>query len=127
MIEELNSFTVILMALTLKKKPTSSHMGAGLAAGAILGLAAGLFLQSRKGKELTKDAEKKAKMLQKQVMKKLEGAGELSKEKYTEMVDQVVEFYQKSKDVATKEAPQVRKYLLGRWNEVKGYLDKGEK
>ena len=98
-------------------------MGAGLAAGAILGLAAGLFLQSRKGKELTKDAEKKAKMLQKQVMKKLETAGDMSKEKYTEMVDQVVEFYQKSKDVASKEAPQVRKYLLGRWNEVKGYLD----
>ncbi len=111
------------MALPLKKKAGSSHMGAGLAAGAILGLAAGLFLQSRKGKELTKDAEKKAKMLQKQVMKKLEAAGEMSKEKYTEMVDQVVEFYQKSKDVATKEAPQVRKYLLGRWNEVKGYLD----
>ncbi|MBP9762143.1 YtxH domain-containing protein [Patescibacteria group bacterium] len=110
------------MALPLKKK--ASHVGAGLAAGAILGLAAGLFLQSRKGKELTKDAEKKAKMLQKQVMKKLEAAGEMSKEKYTEMVDQVVEFYQKSKDVAVKEAPQVRKYLLGRWNEVKGYLDK---
>ncbi len=118
-----NSFYFLSMALTSKKKAGSAHLGAGLAAGAILGLAAGLFLQSRKGKELTKDAEKKAKMLQKQVMKKLEAAGDMSKEKYTEMVDQVVEFYQKSKDVAAKEAPQVRKYLLGRWNEVKGYLD----
>jgi gas vesicle protein len=42
------------------KKASSSHLGAGLAAGAALGLAAGLFLQSRKGKELTRDAMKKA-------------------------------------------------------------------
>ncbi len=99
-------------------------MGAGLAAGAILGLAAGLFLQSRKGKELTKDAQKKAMVLQKQVMKKLEAAGDMSKEAYEEMVDHVVDFYQKSKDVAAKEAPEVRKYLMGRWKDVKTYLDK---
>jgi gas vesicle protein len=116
------------MALTLKKKSNSaSHLGAGLAAGAVLGLAAGLFLQSRKGKELTKDAEAKAKMLQKQVMKKLEGVGEMTKEKYGEMVDQVVEFYQKSKDVATKEAPAVRKYLLGRWKDIQSQIDKAGK
>lgn len=111
----------------LKKKTTSSHIGAGLAAGAVLGLAAGLFLQSRKGKELTKDAQKKAAMLQKQVMKRLEAAGEMSKEAYTDMVDQVVEFYQKSKDIATKEVPEVRKYLLGRWKDIQSHIDKAGK
>ncbi len=116
------------MALTLKKKSTSSsHLGAGLAAGAVLGLAAGLFLQSRKGKELTKEAEAKAKMLQKQVMKKLDGVSEMTKEKYAEVVEQVVEFYQKSKDVAVKEAPAVRKYLLGRWKDIQGHMDKAGK
>lgn len=114
------------MAFPLKKK-SSSHVGAGLAAGAVLGLAAGLFLQSRKGKELTADAQKKAKLLQKQVMKKLEAAGDLSKEAYADMVEHVVEFYQKSKDVAAKEAPQVRKYLMGQWKEVKGQMDKAGK
>ena len=115
-----------LMALITKKK-ASSHIGAGLAAGAVLGLAAGLFMQSRKGKELTKDAQKKAAQLQKQVMKRLEAAGEMSKEAYTDMVGEVVEFYQKSKDIATKEAPEVRKYLLSRWKDIQSQIDKAGK
>jgi gas vesicle protein len=40
-----------------KQKP-SSHIGAGLAAGAVIGLAAGFFLNSRKGKVLVADAQK---------------------------------------------------------------------
>lgn len=105
------------------KKSTPSRVGAGLAAGAALGLALGLFLQSRKGKELTKDAQKNAKMLQKQVMKKLANVEDISKEKYEEVVDQVLSFYEKGKDVAKKEMPEVRTYLMGRWKEIKGYLD----
>ncbi len=104
-----------------KKNP--SHVGAGLAAGAVLGMALGLFLQSRKGKMLTKDAQKNAKLLQKQVMKKLENVEDITKEKYTEVVDQVVAFYEKGKDVAKKEVPEVRAYLLSRWKEIEGYLN----
>ena len=104
----------------------STHLAAGLAAGAALGMAAGLFLQSRKGKELTKDAQKKVKVLQKQVMKRLEDVEDISKEKYAEIFEQVVSFYEKSKDIATKEAPQVRKYLLSRWKEIQGYLPSGK-
>ena len=99
-------------------KKQSSHLGAGLAAGAIIGLAAGLFLQSRKGKELTKDARKKAVVLQKQVMKRLEKAGEMTKEVYEEIVDDVVTYYGKSKDLAAKEIPEVRAFLMGKWKEV---------
>ena len=73
------------------KKSSSSHLGAGLAAGAALGLAAGLFLQSRKGKELTRDAMKKAQLLQKQVQKKIKVAGNMTKDKYEEIVEYVVE------------------------------------
>lgn len=111
---------VIFMAI----KKTASRVGAGLAAGAALGLALGLFLQSRKGKELTKDAQKNAKLLQKQVMKKLENVEEISKEKYGEVVDQVMSFYEKSKDVTKKELPEVRAYLMGRWKEIQGHLEK---
>ncbi|MSR85365.1 hypothetical protein EXS71_02935 [Candidatus Uhrbacteria bacterium] len=102
----------------------STHLKAGLAAGAILGLAAGLFLQSRKGKQLTKDARKKALQLQAQVMKKLQSVEMLNKEKYTEVVDHVLAYYTKSKEVAQTEIPEVRSFLLGRWQEIQKQFKK---
>ena len=99
-------------------KKSSSHLGAGLAAGAALGLAAGLFLQSRKGKELTRDAMKKAQLLQKQVQKKIKVAGDMTKEKYEEIVDYVVGYYTKSKEIAEKEIPVVRKFMMDQWKSI---------
>jgi gas vesicle protein len=104
----------------------SSHVGAGLLAGAVLGVAAGLFLQSRKGKELTKDAMKKAQGLQKQVMKKLADTELLTKEKYEEVVEDVMDYYTRAKEITKAEIPAVRKYLLGRWKEIQGYLKSEE-
>lgn len=103
-------------------KKSSSHLGAGLAAGAALGLAAGLFLQSRKGKELTRDAMKKAQLLQKQVQKKIKVAGDLTKEKYEEIVDYVIGYYTKSKEIADKEIPVVRKFLMDQWKTIENEI-----
>lgn len=91
-------------------------------AGAILGMATGLFLQSRKGKELTKDAQKKALQLQAKVMKKLKAAEGMTKEKYAEIVDEVVSHYEKTKEIAKKEVPEVRDYLMKRWKLIEGQL-----
>ncbi|HEU0051056.1 MAG TPA: YtxH domain-containing protein, partial [Patescibacteria group bacterium] len=90
----------------MENEKKSSHLGAGLMAGAVMGLAAGLFLQSRKGKALTKDAQKKAIQLQAQVMKKLKEAEHLTKEKYTDVVDHVINYYKKTKELADKEVPE---------------------
>lgn len=100
------------------KKASSSHIGAGLAAGAALGLAAGLFLQSRQGKALTRDAMKKAQLLQKQVQKKIKVAGEMSKEKYSDIVEYMISYYSKSKEIAQKEIPVVRKFLMDQWKGI---------
>jgi len=100
----------------------SSHLGAGLAAGAALGLALGLFLQSKQGKQLRKDAQKKAMAMQKQVMKQLAKGGALTKEKYEEVVDKAVAYYAKTKEIAKTEVPEVRKFLLAQWKEVKSHL-----
>jgi len=99
------------------KKP--SHVGAAMAIGAILGVAAGFFLQSKKGKQLTKDAQKKVVDLQAQVMKKLKDVEVLSKDKYDEVVDHVLAYYAKTKEFTEKELPEVKKFLLGRWQTIK--------
>lgn len=106
----------------------TSHLGAGLAAGAILGLAAGFFLQSRKGKVLVADAKKKSLLLQKQVMRMLADADSLSKERYAEIVDKVMKHYTSTKEVATKEFPEVQKHLMNQWKIIEAQLQKsGEK
>ena len=110
-----------------KPKKQSSHLGAGLAAGAILGLAAGLFMQSKKGKALTKDAQKQAMDLQKQVMKKLKEGQDLTKDKYEEAVDHVLDYYTKSRQLAKKEVPEARKFLMSRWKGIESEMKKGMK
>lgn len=100
------------------EKKRSSHLRAGLIAGAIIGLASGLFLQSRKGKQLTSTAQKKAMILQKQVMKKLKSSSTMSKASYEDIVDTVLAYYKKSKEIAAKEVPQVRAFLMSQWKEV---------
>lgn len=106
----------------MAQQKKSSHLGAGLAAGAVLGLAAGFFLQSRKGKELVADAQKKSQLLQKQVMKMLANTEVLTKEKYEEIVDKVVAYYASSKEIAAKEVPEVRKYLMSQWKGIESQL-----
>lgn len=88
-----------------------------------MGLAAGLFLQSRQGKQLTKDAQKKAMKLQGQVMKKLEKMKELNQDKYEEVVDHLLAYYAKTKEIAGKELPEVRKFLMSRWKSMQAYLE----
>jgi len=100
----------------------SSHIKAGLMAGALVGLAAGFFLQSRKGKVLTKDAQKKARELQKQVMKKLGDVSELSQDKYQDIVDHVLKYYTTSKEITRTELPEVKKFLSSRWKEIQSQL-----
>lgn len=100
----------------------SSHLGVGMMVGSMVGLAAGFFLQSRKGKELTKDAEKKAVQLQGKIMKKLQEVDTLSKETYTEVVDDVLAYYEKSKDIAKKEIPEVRASLMKKWKAIEAKL-----
>lgn len=100
----------------------SSHLGVGMMVGSMVGLAAGFFLQSRKGKELTKDAEKKAVQLQGKIMKKLETMDVLSKEAYAEVVDEVLAYYEKSKEIAKKELPEVRASLMKKWKVIEAKL-----
>jgi len=101
-------------------KPGSHH--SGLAVGVLLGLVAGYFIQSKRGKELTADAEKKIKEVQAQVMSKLEKVEHLTKDKYAEIVDQVTAYYVKSKDIAETEVPMVRDYFMTRWEAIQEYL-----
>lgn len=100
----------------------SSHLGTGLVAGIAIGVASALFMQSKKGKALTKDLGKKTAALQKKVVSELKKAGDVTKESYQDLVDKVVDYYVKSKDITKREVPEVKKTLLGAWKNIEREL-----
>lgn len=99
-------------------KKTPSHFSAGLAAGALLGIAAALFVNTKKGKQMTAEVEVKAKALQAKLMKKIQVAEELTKEKYTEVVDQIMDHYIETKEIAKTEIPVIRAFLMKKWSMI---------
>ncbi len=100
-----------------------SHFGAGLLAGAMLGVAAGLFLQSKKGKQMTKEMQKKANKLQIKLMKELKEAKHLTKEKFEELVDKMMAYYVQTKEVAKTEIPAIRSYLVKSWSQIQKQIE----
>lgn len=100
----------------------STHWGAALAAGIATGLAAGLFIRSKKGQALTEETKKMAVQLQKQLAKKLDQVKDLTREKYEELVDEIVDHYNKTKDLAESELDELKLYLLDQWDDIRSQL-----
>ncbi len=96
----------------------SSHLGIGLVAGSILGIAAGIFLQSPKGKKMTRDFVKKTQAMRKKIMNELKGVTNLTKEKYEKIVNHVVAYYETTSQVAKKELPEIKKCLMNEWKTI---------
>ena len=61
------------------------------------------------------------------MMKKLKEGQDLTKEKYEEVVEHVLSYYTKSKQLAEKEVPEARKFLMGRWRGIEAEMKKGKK
>ena len=99
-------------------KKRSSHFGAGLLAGALIGIGAALLAQTPKGKKMTKDMVKKASAIQSKMLKELKQGEKLTKAKYEEMVDKMTAYYLKSKDIAKAEVPEIKKFLMKSWAQV---------
>ncbi|MFH1078518.1 MAG: hypothetical protein V1745_04555 [Patescibacteria group bacterium] len=100
----------------------SSHIGVGLMIGAAIGVAAATFLQSKKGKTFTKDLQRKVMALQKKVNTELKKHEITTKKAYEALVDTIVAYYVKSKDIAKKEIPEVKKNLMDSWKTIQKEL-----
>jgi len=100
----------------------SSYLGLGLMIGTAIGVAAGLFVQTKKGKELMKNVEKKTAVLQKKLMKELKNAENITKSKYEDLVDKVMAYYVKTKDISKKEVPEIKKFMMKKWSSIEKQL-----
>ena len=90
----------------------------GVAIGAVVAGAAALLFAPKSGKELRKDIKKTAHELSNQVLKEVDKAKVLSKEKYHDIVEKVVDEYTKNKKVAANAVKMLKTDLKGKWGEV---------
>lgn len=102
-----------------KMKKRSSHFKGGLLAGAIFGIAAGIFMSSKQGKQLTKQLQNRTKEIQTRLYKELKKSKKLTEATYEKAIENVLEHYAKTRAIAAKEIPELRRYLLAKWKEVK--------
>jgi len=100
------------------KEEKKSHVGSSLMLGAIIAVVAATFLQSKQGKVIKADLKKKMGVMHKKVGAELKKVKSVSKERYEELVDHVIDYYVKTKDVAQDEMPGVKKELMSSWKSI---------
>lgn len=105
--------------VTKKKK---GHFGKGLIAGAIFGIAAGIFMSSQDGKKMAKKLEVQAKGIEKKLRGEFKKKKDLTEGAYNEAIDSVLAYYLKSKKIAKTELPGLKHYLKDKWTLVKSEL-----
>ena len=103
------------------KKSSSYNKGllaTGIIAGAALAIGTAYYLNTPKGKKMLHNVEKKALEMQKKLVAELKKQKKLTKANYEIAVKKVMAYYAKTKDIASTEIPQVREYLMDKWQEI---------
>jgi gas vesicle protein len=102
---------------------TKSKFGKGLMAGALFGIAAGIYMASKEGKQLTDKLKKSSTEIEKRIRAELKKQKGMTQQAYNQSIDTVLAYYLKSKKIAKTELPELRKYLLAKWEFVKEELE----
>jgi gas vesicle protein len=103
-------------------KKKKGHFGKGLLAGAIFGIAAGIFLTSKEGKQVTKRIESRAREIEKKLRMEFKKKKEITEATYDESVDRVLAYYLKTKQIAKTELPSLKRILRDKWASVQAEL-----
>jgi uncharacterized protein YktB (UPF0637 family) len=105
-----------------KEKKKKSHFGKGLLAGALFGLAAGIFMSSKEGKDMANKLQKRSKEIETKLRNEFKKNKVLTEDAYKESIDTVLAYYLKSRKIAKSEIPALRRYLLSKWKLVKSEM-----
>lgn len=91
----------------------------GLLLGGILGVASIIgYVVKKHGPEITEEIQDELKTISKKVKKKLMEMEDVSKEKFSEMVQQVTEEYGEKKHLPEKIKELVKTMVLEKWTEM---------
>jgi len=91
----------------------------GAVIGTALGVAAGLFLSSKKGKQLKNDIEQKAIKFYAHIAPKLKKMKKLGEKEYFAFVEKAAEGYGKAKKLSVAETKELLKEAKKTWKHLK--------
>lgn len=91
----------------------------GVMIGAVAGVIGGILFAPKSGKETRKDLAKYYEPIKKDLIAKLAKLQKFSQEKYDEIVDAVVDYYERDKKINKTVAKKVKKDLHKGYKEVK--------
>lgn len=107
-----------------KHKKGIGKIAVGTTVGALLtaGAAAYFFTQTKTGKQAAKKIKEHAIHLGKEISHRVSKVRNLSKKKYDEIVDEIVDEYANKKKIASAQVVSLKKDLKSHWNDVQKEL-----
>jgi gas vesicle protein len=103
-----------------KIKKSGKKIIAGFALGTIAGIIGGILFAPKKGEETRKEIKNKIdkNKFTQEVIKKTEKLTEITKEKYSEIIEEVSGFYKKAKKIKEENLKEIVDELKNRWPEI---------
>mgnify|MGYP001608493053 CR=1 FL=1 len=92
-----------------------TKMVGGAVAGVALGVAASMFLSSKKGKALTSNIKETVADFYKNISPQLKKIGDMGQQEYKEFMGVAVEKYAKAKNHSTQTAKELRSQVQKSW------------
>jgi len=111
----------------MNKKDAWKGAAIGAGVGILAGAIAGILLAPKSGKETREDIKEYLHEMKDKIAEKLEQAGDFSKEKYIEVLNQIVAGYETSKKITVEEGKKIKKDLAAGYTEVKAAVKKAKK
>jgi hypothetical protein len=102
-----------------KESKKKSRFGKGLMAGALFGIAAGIFMSSKEGKQIAAKVRRHAAEIEARLKREFKKKKVLGRKAYEDSIDEVLAYYARSKKIAKSEIPDLRRYLIGKWDLIK--------
>ncbi|AKM84362.1 TPA: hypothetical protein DCZ46_03375 [Candidatus Campbellbacteria bacterium] len=101
-----------------KKVSGTKKVMEGALAGAVLGVAAGLFITSKKGKEVQKDVKKHIADFYKSVSPKIKKVKKMTEEDFKKFMEESVVKYGKAKKMTEEEVKDLSKEVKAGWKHL---------
>ncbi len=106
------------------KKPNKLNLLEGAVVGMILGVAAGIFLQSKKGKEIQENVKHTVADFYKNVAPKIKKMKKLGKEEYDVFMKSAVENYGKARKMSAEKIKELMTEVKKSWNHLQKHSGK---
>ena len=97
----------------------STKVLSGMLMGAALGVAAGMFLNSPKGKKVQRDIKKTAADFYSNLSSKMKTMKDVSEKKYKILVKDTMAKFEKAKKLTKAEAQELKKHADASWKHIK--------